>query len=61
MKYTKAHAKEILDLWKGETHFFDGTMTSWTLETQLRCAGLTQAAAISIVMALVMAGAKFKD
>lgn len=59
---TKKYAKEILDLWKDETNYFNGTMTVDEFESMLRyrmCFG--HAETITILAALVMAGAKFKD
>ena len=32
MKYTKKYAKEVLDLWKAETAYFDESMTAEELE-----------------------------
>lgn len=62
MKYTKKFAKEILDLWKDQTNYFDGTLTSAEFESLLRfCFNFGQAEAITITMALILAGAKFAD
>ena len=60
MKYTKALAKEILDIWKDKTAFFDGSMTVGQLESMLIYRmGFGQAEAYTIIMALILAGAKF--
>lgn len=57
---TKTYAKEILNLWKNETAYFDGSMTEGQFESMLRYRfGFGQAEAIVIMCALVMAGAKF--
>ena len=61
MRYTKAFAKEILDLWKNETNYFNGSMSEGQFETMLCCHGFSQAEAITITMALILAGAKFSD
>ena len=57
---TKTYAKEILNLWKNETAYFDGSMTEGQFESMLQYRfGFGQAEAIVIMCALVMAGAKF--
>lgn len=56
---TKVYAKEILDLWKNQTNLFNGSMTEGQFESMLRCKGISQADSIVIIMALVLAGAKF--
>ena len=57
---TKKFAKEILDLWKNETAFFDGSITEGQFQNMLIYRmGFGQAEAITIMMALVLAGAKF--
>lgn len=57
---TKAYAKEVLNLWKDETNYFNGTMTEAQFENMLRYRfNFGQAEAIVITMALVLAGAKF--
>ena len=61
MRYTKKFAKEILDIWKNETNFFNGSMSEGQFETMLCCRGFSQAEAITITMALILAGAKFAD
>lgn len=59
---TKKYAKEILGLWKDETNYFNGTMTVGEFESMLRYRmGFGQAESITITMALILAGAKFKD
>lgn len=61
MKTTKAYAKEVLDLWKDETNYFNGTITEAQFESMLRYRfNFGQAEAIVITMALILAGAKFK-
>ena len=58
---TKKFAKEILDLWKNDTAYFDGSITEAQFENmlvyQMR---FGRAEAIVITAALVLAGAKFK-
>ena len=61
MRYTKAFAKEILDLWKNGTNYFNGSMSEGQFESMLLCSGFGQAEAITISMALILAGAKFAD
>ena len=62
MRYTKKYAKEILDLWKDKTGYFDKSMTAEQFENMLMCRmGFGQAEAITILMALIMAGAKFAE
>jgi hypothetical protein len=62
MKYTKKFAKEILDLWKNETAYFNGSMTEAQFENMLvHRFGFGRAEAITISMALILAGAKFAD
>ena len=57
---TKAYAKEILNLWKDETNYFNGTLTEGEFESMLRYRfGFGQAESIVILTALVLAGAKF--
>lgn len=56
---TKVFAKEVLDLWKDKTNLFNGSMTEGQFETMLRCKGISQADSMVIIMALVLAGAKF--
>lgn len=68
MTYSKALAKEILDMWKDKTPFFNQSMTLGQLESILKLhdprfpeTALTQADIIIIQMALVIAGAKFAE
>ena len=62
MRYTKKFAKEILDLWKDKTGYFDGSMTVEQFQSMLECRmGFGQAETITITMALIMAGAKFAE
>ena len=57
---TKAYAKEILNIWKDETNYFNGTLTEGEFESMLRYRfGFGQAESIVILTALVLAGAKF--
>ena len=59
-RFSKKYAREILDLWKDETAYFDGSLTYGEMETLLTIRmGFGQAEAITIIMALIMAGAKF--
>lgn len=61
-RMTKKAAKEILDLWKDETNYFNGTLTSAEFESMLRYRmGFGLAESITIIMALILAGAKFAD
>ena len=62
MKYTKKLAKEILDINKDNTAYFDGSMTIEQFETMLRYRmGFGVAETTTITMALILAGAKFAD
>ena len=62
MRYSKKFAKEILDLWKNETNYFDGSISEAQFESMLRYRmGFGQAETITITMALILAGAKFAD
>lgn len=62
MKITKAYAKEVLNLWKDDTNYFNGTLTEGQFESMLHDRfGFGQAETIVITMALVMAGAKFAN
>lgn len=62
MRYTKKHAKEILEHWKNDTAYFDGSMTTDEFENMLRYRmNFGQAEATTITMALIIAGAKFAD
>lgn len=61
-KMSKVMAREVLDMWKSETAYFNGSMTQAQFENMLlyHCK-LGQAEAIAISCALVLAGAKFAD
>ena len=62
MKHTKKYAKEVLELWKAETAYFDESMTAEEFENMLRYRmHFGNAEAITITMALILAGAKFKS
>ena len=62
MKMTKKYAKEVLDLWKNKTGYFDGSLTEAQFEAMLMYRmNFGQAEAIVITMALILAGAKFAD
>lgn len=62
MKMTKKYAKEVLDLWKNETNYFNGSLTEAQFQTMLMYRmNFGQAEAIVITMALILAGAKFAD
>lgn len=62
MKYTKKFAKEILDLNKDNTAYFDGSMTVGQFESMLRYRmGFGIAETTVITMAMILAGAKFAD
>ena len=59
---TKRAAKDILNLWKNETNYFNGTLTSAEFESMLQYRmGFGLAESITITMALILAGAKFAD
>lgn len=61
-RMTKKAAKEILDIWKNETNYFNGTLTSAEFEQMLQYRmGFGLAESITITMALILAGAKFAD
>ena len=61
MRTTKAYAKEVLNLWKDETNYFNGTLTEAEFENMLKYRmGFGKAEATTITMALILAGAKFK-
>lgn len=62
MRYTKKYAKEILELWKDKTGYFDGSMTAEQFQSMLEYRmGFGQAETITITMALILAGAKFAE
>lgn len=57
---TKTYAKEILNLNKDNTNYFNGTMTEGEFESMLRYRfGFGWAETTTILCALVLAGAKF--
>ena len=61
MKITKVYAKEVLDIWKNETGYFNGSISSGQMETVLRLKGFSIAETEVILMSLILAGAKFAD
>ena len=61
MKITKAYAKDVLNLWKNETGYFNGSISSGQMETVLRLKGFSVAETEVILMSLILAGAKFAD
>ena len=61
MKITKVYAKEALDIWKNETGYFNGSISSGQMETVLRLKGFSVAETEVILMSLILAGAKFAD
>ena len=61
MKITKAYAKEVLNIWKNETGYFNGSISSGQMETVLRLKGFSVAETEVILMSLILAGAKFDD
>ena len=61
MKITKAYAKDVLDIWKNETGYFNGSIRSGQMETVLRLKGFSVAETEVILMSLILAGAKFAD
>ena len=61
MKITKVYAKEVLDIWKNETGYFNGSISSGQMETVLRLKGFSVAETEVILMSLILAGAKFAD
>ena len=62
MRYTKKYAKEILDLWKDKTGYFDGSITEEEFQSMLEFRmGFGRAETITITMALILAGAKFAE
>ena len=61
MKITKVYAKEVLDIWKNETGYFNGSISSGQMETMLRLKGFSVAETEVILMSLILAGAKFAD
>ena len=61
MKITKVYAKEALNIWKNETGYFNGSISSGQMETVLRLKGFSVAETEVILMSLILAGAKFAD
>ena len=61
MKITKVYAKKVLDIWKNETGYFNGSISSGQMETVLRLKGFSVAETEVILMSLILAGAKFAD
>ena len=61
MKITKAYAKDVLNLWKNETGYFNGSISSGQMETVLQLKGFSVAETEVILMSLILAGAKFDD
>ena len=61
MKITKVYAREVLDIWKNETGYFNGSISSGQMETMLRLKGFSVAETEVILMSLILAGAKFDD
>ncbi len=60
MKITKAYAAEVLNIWKNETNYFNGSLSQAEFENMLRYRmGFGEAETITITMALILAGAKF--
>ncbi len=61
MKITKVYAREVLDIWKNETGYFNGSISSGQMETMLQLKGFSLAETEVILMSLILAGAKFAD
>ena len=61
MKITKVYAREVLNIWKNETGYFNGSISSRQMETVLRLKGFSVAETEVILMSLILAGAKFAD
>ena len=61
MKITKVYAREVLDIWKNETGYFNGSISSGQMETVLQLKGFSLAETEVILMSLILAGAKFAD
>ena len=61
MKITKVYAREVLDIWKNETGYCNGSISSGQMETVLRLKGFSVAETEVILMSLILAGAKFAD
>ena len=61
-RMTKTAAREILNLWKDQTNYFDGSISQTDFEMMLQFRmGFGLAESITISAALVLAGAKFAD
>lgn len=62
MKITKVYAREVLDIWKNKTGYFDGSISYGYMESMLRYRmGFGIAETQVIMMSLILAGAKFAD
>lgn len=62
MKVTKAYAKEVLNIHKDDTAYFDGSITYGAMESMLRYRmGFGVSETQVIMMSLILAGAKFAD
>ena len=61
MKITKVYARKVLDIWKNETGYFNGSISSGQMETVFRLKGFSVAETEVILMSLILAGAKFAD
>ena len=62
MKITKAYAKDVLNLWKNETGYFDSSISYGQMESMLRYRmRFGEAETQVIMMSLILAGAKFAD
>ena len=62
MKITKVYAREVLDIWKNETGYFNGSISYGQMESMLRYRmRFGEAETQVIMMSLILAGAKFAD
>ena len=62
MKITKVYAREVLDIWKNKTGYFNGSISLSYMETMLQYKmEFSLAETEVIVMSLILAGAKFAD
>ena len=62
MKITKAQAKDVLNLRKNDTGYFDGSISYEEMESMLRYRmRFGEAETQVIMMSLVLAGAKFAN
>ena len=60
MSIKKAYVKDVLNLWKNETAYFDGSISYGEMESMLRYRmRFGEAETQVIMMSLVLAGAKF--